>query len=276
MEQDLDSLARAGRKDIKQLTAAAAEYRSAFEQEQQREEQQRAERRLAFETAMAAARDQLASGDFEGATNLLEQARSLDPLAVDPLVLLNETRRAMERKRLKDEADYASACEEGAALNGMRAYDRAKRSYERALVVKPGSTEVKALIDGLNAILLKKKDREKFHALGDQDKALAQVQAALKEPGRSGDVELLVLEARIPDREGAQRPGCAAAQYCAATRTPLPRCIIAAGLRSGEEQCARSATGCRSGLLFLDAPRPLVALLPPSPCAVAVPYPGEM
>ena len=197
LEQDLDSLARAGRKDIKQLTAAAAEYRSAFEQEQQREEQQRAERRLAFETAMAAARDQLTSGDFEGATNLLEQARSLDPLAVDPLVLLNETRRAMERKRLKDEADYASACEEGAALNGMRAYDRAKRSYERALVVKPGSTEVKALIDGLNAILLKKKDREKFHALGDQDKALAQVQAALKEPGRSGDVELLVLEARI-------------------------------------------------------------------------------
>ncbi|MBK8339246.1 MAG: hypothetical protein IPK99_04250 [Flavobacteriales bacterium] len=197
LEQDMDSLARAGRKDIKQLTAAAAEYRSAFEQEQHREEQQRAERRQAFETAMTAARDQLTNGEFEGATNLLEQARSIDPLAVEPLVLLNETRRAMERKRLKDEADFASACEQGAALNGMRAYERAKLSYERALLIKPGSTEVKALVDGLSAILVKKKDREKFLALGDQDKALSQVQASLKEPGRGGDVELMVLEARV-------------------------------------------------------------------------------
>ncbi|MBK7270022.1 MAG: hypothetical protein IPI07_11105 [Flavobacteriales bacterium] len=133
LEQDLDSLARAGRKDIKQLTAAAAEYRSAFEQEQQREEQQRAERRLAFETAMAAARaTQLTSGDFEGLRTFGAGTVPGYTIAVDPLVLLNRNGRpAMERKRLKDPRPTTPPPAKRARPRTACAYDRAKRVHER-------------------------------------------------------------------------------------------------------------------------------------------------
>lgn len=198
-------------------------YCSAFEQEQQREQQQRAERRLAFETAMAAARDQLTSGDFEGAMNLLEQARSLHPLAVDPSYCWNETCRAMECKRLKDDADYASACEEGAALNVACAHTTVRSGpMERA---QRQAAARSARRHQLNAILLKKKDREKFHALGTSGQGPGPCTGRIEgNSGRGGDGSCWCLKRGSRWRRGSAARSC----RCSIPywRTPLPRCAV--------------------------------------------------
>lgn len=116
LEQDIDSLARAGRGDLADLSRALAEYRGSFDQALRRDEEERTQRRKAYAEAVSAGRGFLDRGDHENAMNLFEQARTLDPLAVEPLVLLNEVKRAAERKRLKDEAEVAAAIEEGGAL----------------------------------------------------------------------------------------------------------------------------------------------------------------
>ncbi|MBK9274923.1 MAG: tetratricopeptide repeat protein [Flavobacteriales bacterium] len=197
MEQDIDSLARAGRGELGELSRALAEYRGSFDQALRRDEEERAQRRKAYADAVSTGRSFLERGDHESAMTLFEQARTLDPLAVEPLVLINEVKRAMERKRLKDEAEAAAAIEEGGVLTTLRCYDRAIAAFERADRVKPGDASVKARIDGLRALAAKQAEREKLYRMGDLDKALAEVQAARNGVGRSDDPDLTLLHARI-------------------------------------------------------------------------------
>lgn len=197
LEQDIDSLARAGRGDLGSLSRALAEYRGSFEQALRREEEDRARRRKAYDQAVAAGRDLLDRGDHAGAADLFEQARALDPIAVEPLVLLNEVKRAAERKRLKDEAEAAAAIEEGTALTTLRCYDRAIAALERADRIKPGDATVKARIDGLRALVDRQAERERSYRMGELDKALAEVQAARTGAGRTDDPDLILLHARI-------------------------------------------------------------------------------
>ena len=193
LEQDIDSLARAGRGDLADLSRALAEYRGSFDQALRRDEEERSQRRKAYAEAVSAGRAFLDRGDHENAKNLFEQARTLDPLAVEPLVLLNEVKRAVERQRLKEEAEVAAAIEEGSALTTLRCTDRALAAFERAERVKPGDATVKARIDGLRALMAKQAEREKLYRMGELDKALAEVQTAPTGAGRSDDPDLTLL-----------------------------------------------------------------------------------
>ncbi len=197
LEQDIDSLARAGRGDIGSLSRALAEYRGSFDQALRREEEERARRRQGYEQAIAAGRDLLARGDLAGASDLFEQARALDPIAVEPLVLLNEVKRAAERERLKREAEATAALEEGTTLTTLRCYQRAIDALERADGARPGDVTVKARIDGLRALLAREAEREKLFRMGELDKALAEVQAARAAAGKAEDPDLVLLHARI-------------------------------------------------------------------------------
>lgn len=182
LERDLAS-ALSTRADTSALTAEQKQYRNSAEAVRMNEERERADRKKAYTHAIAAGKDYQAKGDLDNAITLFEEAKTRDPLAIEPIILLSECRRAKKVREERDRKTFDDLVKKGRALRSMREHERALSAFEQAAQVFPNDPALRATIDTVNAALRAKADREKHYISGSYDRSLTEAQDALKVGG---------------------------------------------------------------------------------------------
>ncbi len=195
LDHDLASI-QSGAGNGGAISAELEQYRSSTEEVKAGEERQIAQRHKAYTDAITAGKDYVAHGDFDNAIQLFEQAKTFDPLAIDPLVLTNKARQAKTEKTQRDKKEFNELMDRGQALRVMRDYDRALESYQRAAQMAPDDARPRTMVDTLNVLLRDKADREKYFRAANYDNSLQATEALMRTQHRPNDPELVMLQAK--------------------------------------------------------------------------------
>ena len=158
-----------------------------------------AKKKKAYEDAIKAGKDAVAAGDFDGASLFYQEARKLDPVAFEPLLLSREAETARKIKQQRDDKEFNELMTKGKTLRGMHEYARALDSYQHAAAIFPNDPRPKPMIDSLDAMVKTKADRERFLEAKDYTASLGEAQRLLKLPGLQEDPDIRVLQARSYD-----------------------------------------------------------------------------
>ncbi len=177
-----------------ELTPEMQAYLNFARQAELAAEQEREERKKAFDEAIAAGQSMVAAGEFEDAVDVYKQAAKIDPLSLKPTILIKAAVKERKRKELEDKKAFDEQMEKGQKLAQMREYARALDAYVQAQRIIPDDPRCPTLIDSLKVKVQAKSDMESAFTVGNYAACLSATKELLKK--RKDDPELLALLAK--------------------------------------------------------------------------------
>lgn len=186
-------------------TPELAAFKEAQREAQALVDDELAKRKKAYEGAIKAGQDAVADGDFEAAIAYFGEARTFDPLLIEPRVLADKAKKAKQAKELADKKNFDLLQDKGRKLTELREYQRALDSYQSAAVIYPEDHRNDPLIESLEAKVKAKAERERFFDTPDYPKSVTACQELLKDPAYKDDVEVLTLLARSLAAQGPKK-----------------------------------------------------------------------
>lgn len=190
VDRELEEAKASGAAETPELAA----YKEAQREAQAQVDEELARRKKAYEGAVKAGQDAVAAGEYEAAIAYFGEARKLDPLSIDPLVLSRKTQRAWDLKVQGDKKLVDELVRKSEELKSMREYDRALVAVQQAMNVMPDDPRCGPLRDSLQVRSRMKADREAAYRTGNYEACIKAAKERLRLA--PSDAEALTLLAK--------------------------------------------------------------------------------